>query len=295
MSDRRQSTTGEFKLWHQLLAGAGAGATGDLVSHPIDTVRARVQVAKQARGVSFLSVLRETLRAEGARGLYRGFEATLCGTIPAHALYFSGYSLTKRLLASVSADPEAAANSIATHAVAGLAAELGGACIWVPTDVVKQNTQVHRRFSNVRSALAEILRESGVRGLFRGYTLSVATYAPFVSVYFVAYEQMKALFQRRSNVPVSVPHFMTSGFAAGAIAAALTSPLDMVKTRLQTQTAEMPQLSSFQIARDIVRTSGWAGFFRGITSRVLWIAPNTAITIAVFETIAAALQSRSSS
>lgn len=68
----------QLPSWKALLAGASAGLIQDAILHPIDTLRARLQVnsTKVNAGLSpmraLVSVASTTLRKEGLRGLYGG-------------------------------------------------------------------------------------------------------------------------------------------------------------------------------------------------------------------------------
>jgi hypothetical protein len=266
----------------QLVAGGIAGVVADCFTHPLDTVRARLQTAVAS---STRSAIVDLARSEGLRGFYRGFSAAAIGTAPANALYFGGYEITKRVVFAGRED------NMAVHAVAGLVAELGGALIWVPADVLKQKVQVERsggpsKYGTSLQAMKVILAEEGVRGLFRGFWMSVVTYGPFASSYFVVYEQMKKFVGKawpdRKSDELPLPAYMLSGFVAGALGAALTNPLDAIKTRMQVEGGSRYS-SALDVARSMVRTEGFSSFQRGLTARVLWIAPGTSITIAVFE------------
>jgi len=113
-----------------------------------------------------------------------------------------------------------------------------------------------------------------VRGFYRGITRGLQTYVPFVGIYWLAYEDLK----RRAHSDALLS-FMACGFAAGGFAATVTTPLDVLKTRTQTAAQHEPRPS----LRSILRADGVRAFTRGMSARVLWIAPASAITIGVYE------------
>lgn len=81
------------------------------------------------------------------------------------------------------------------------------------------------------------------------------------------------------------------GALAGGIAAAVTNPLDVVKTRLQTQPGGVERMYTgvFDCMRRVVREEGWGALGRGVGARVAWVAPSSAIVLAVFEATGRAL------
>lgn len=84
-----------------------------------------------------------------------------------------------------------------------------------------------------------------------------------------------------------------SGASAGAAASFLTTPLDLVKLRLQVQrgaaAAGEAQELSFRYRgvwhglRSIARHEGSRALFRGAGARVLFFAPATAVSMAAYE------------
>jgi hypothetical protein len=130
-----------------------------------------------------------------------------------------------------------------------------------------------------------IIAEEGVLALWTGFFPALAVYCPFVGIYFMTYEETKRKFHKffysnRSIDDMPLHTQLIGGAVAGGIAAAVTSPLDVIKTRIQVG-------SEYSSWRDAV-TKIWAeegprAFAKGIGARVLWIAPATAITIAAYE------------
>jgi len=146
-------------LFADMLAGCVAGAAQDVFLHPIDTLRARLDVGGTARAAGqpaassaatavssnparmMLLEARSVIAADGLLGLYRGYGLCLVGSAPANALYFSSYQVLKRLFRPPG---EEAAGSAAflRDSAAGFGAEVVAAGLWTPLDIVKQRMQV---------------------------------------------------------------------------------------------------------------------------------------------------------
>lgn len=288
-----------------LLASALSGAISRCVVHPLDTLRARLMVAT-AKQESLLSAARGIVSTDGLRGLYRGFGISVVMQAPAVATYLSTYDWSKPRTAQITGLSQ---QHPVVHLSSGLIAETVSAVFWVPMEVVKQRAQVRVGKSAVTSSFAvavDLMRYEGPRALFKGYALTVGVFGPYSMFYFVAYEHLKSIWRRR--LEVSEHHRLptvavaSSASFAGAFAAALTCPLDIIKTRLQTQGDIMhgKELSrknvvytgTWHAAKSIAAEEGFRGFMRGISARVLWIMPGTAITMTSFEYLKSVFASR---
>jgi len=296
-------STGHFVT--HLFAGAIAGLVADGVVHPIDTCRARLQVQKGASNLLYKNTLDtfwKIFRDEGWRALYKGFVVVAGFTVPAHALYFWGYETCKKTLRpSVPMEEKGPI----VHFVSGVFADIMGSIAWVPQDVIKQRLQVQKtitkkagsegtvafvKYKGSLHCMRTIIAEEGFRALWTGYSAALAVYCPFVGIYFVVYEQSKLLFKRllglRSVNDLSMPYQLVGGAVAGAAAAAITSPLDVIKTRIQVGDKYKGWIDG---VKRVLQEEGPSAFAKGIGARVLWIAPGTAITIASYEQIKLAL------
>jgi solute carrier family 25 (mitochondrial aspartate/glutamate transporter), member 12/13 len=80
-----------------------------------------------------------------------------------------------------------------------------------------------------------VWKAEGLRGLFGNVPIALLRDAPFSLIYFTAYEVFKNFQKRHTTIPHGFWSHMACGGAAGAIAATVTIPFDVVKTRLQTQ------------------------------------------------------------
>eukprot|EP00752_Nemacystus_decipiens_P014686 g13082.t1 len=265
-----------------------------LLCHPLDTAKARLQGPAGGSFRNTWHVLRTTMAAEGIGGLYRGIGAVMVGGVPGMCLYLTTYEATKGFLTdgeAVASDGSraAAAGGMLTHLTAGMLAEVVCCVVFVPVDVVKERLQVQRTgvampstldgvgggggvgkapvppYRGSADTLKTILRTEGLRGIYKGYLATLASFGPFSALYFMFYEQAKAasqtLIERQpsfsqkganaraqagpggDNAPGGgkgkgeLPVWATLANAAGASALAswLTNPLDLAKLRLQVQ------------------------------------------------------------
>lgn len=131
-----------------------------------------------------------------------------------------------------------------------------------------------------------ILRKEGMWAFYRSYSTQLVMNVPFQSIQFVIYEMMQdSLNNDRRYSPVT---HVCSGAVAGAVAAAVTMPLDVCKTLLNTQeTCARTHLSYINGMASAFRTvyefRGMQGFVRGLGARVVYQMPSTAIAWSVYE------------
>jgi hypothetical protein len=147
----------------------------------------------------------------------------------------------------------------------------------------------------------KILRTEGVAGLYRGYGATVLSFGPYSALNFTMYEQLKAMFekwlgarpkkqQHAATMPTAV--YVLCGSLAGATAALVTNPLDLVKLRLQVQrqgsrAALEGSPERYRHMGDgllkLWRREGLRGYLHGASARVAFSAPSAAVNLALFE------------
>eukprot|EP00614_Pseudopedinella_elastica_P017723 CAMPEP_0172654438 /NCGR_PEP_ID=MMETSP1068-20121228/244334_1 /TAXON_ID=35684 /ORGANISM="Pseudopedinella elastica, Strain CCMP716" /LENGTH=172 /DNA_ID=CAMNT_0013468883 /DNA_START=43 /DNA_END=558 /DNA_ORIENTATION=- len=166
-------------LWVALSAGSLAGFTQDCVMHPIDTIRARVNILSTGKGanpiLSFTIASSDLMRGEGVRGFYRGFSAVLLMSVPTQALYFGSYTylrqeLEKRVRTDgAESSPLTFSQRAAVDLNAGLGAELMASTTWTPYDIVKQRLQVAPQGIGIVDVCGEMFAKKGIRGFYSGW------------------------------------------------------------------------------------------------------------------------------
>ncbi|CAI5950327.1 unnamed protein product [Closterium sp. NIES-65] len=143
----------------------------------------------------------------------------------------------------------------------------------------------------------QMLQEEGIYSFYRSYRTTLVMNVPFTAVHFATYEASKAGLGRAlpgEALPGEgvldedrlLTHVLAGG-AAGALASAVTNPLDVVKTRLQCQgVCGVKRLQSASVTaalRSIVREEGWGALLRGMRARVLFHTPAAAIVWSTYE------------
>ena len=141
-------------------------------------------------------------------------------------------------------------------------------------------------YKTCTECMRTILKEEGVHAFYRSYTTQLTMNIPFQSIHFIIYEVMQNLINMERHYDPAT--HMISGAAAGGIAAAVTTPLDVCKTLLNTQercaTERGGAISGLSAAcRTVYEFRGFRGFFNGISARVIYQMPSTAISWSVYE------------
>ena len=326
-------------LLHSALGSATAGVISRICTHPLDTAKARLQsggdVARAYRGP--VDVLRKTIRTEGIRGWYRGFGAILVGGTPGTMVYLCSYEMIKKRLSAISNNSSSSSTTRASndesflvHFTAGMLAETISCIVYVPVDVIKERLQVQQKqqenagaavtqqqYRGSYDALRKIMKNEGLKGIYKGYGATLLSFGPFSAIYFGLYESMKkraregllSSHQQPSDDSTSMLHVVRNSqdeqelelpfhwvvaysASAGAAASWLTSPLDMAKLRLQVQRGKAASGEGTQVMyRGMIdalhfafRDGGVKGLFKGALARVLHFTPATCITMTAYET-----------
>lgn len=113
--------------------------------------------------------------------------------------------------------------------------EVMACLVRVPTEVVKQRMQAGQNHS-LRDTIRTTLQREGPSGFYKGFGTTLLREIPFAFIQFPIYEQMKTSLARYHEREVRSYEAALCGSIAGAFAAAATTPLDVLKTRLMLNT-----------------------------------------------------------
>ncbi|OIT22802.1 PREDICTED: solute carrier family 25 member 44 isoform X1 [Nicotiana attenuata] len=268
------------------VVGAGIFTGLTVALYPISVIKTRMQVATNtAAKDNAFSVVRGILRNDGVPGLYRGFGTVITGAIPARIIFLTALETTK-VAAFKMVEPfklsEPVQAAIA-NGVAGMLASLCSQSVFVPIDIVSQRLMVqgysgHASYNGGLDVARKVLKSEGVRGLYRGFGLSVITYSPSSAVWWASYGSSQRFIWSRlldngtehgGPAPSQgkiVAVQAAGGIIAGATASCITTPLDTIKTRLQVMGHDK-RPTARQVVKQLIAEDGWTGFYRGLGPR----------------------------
>ena len=262
---RYQSLNTSQKMPHStapaLAGGALAGLSVDAILFPIDTIKTRLQSQKGL------------LKSGGFSRLYAGIGPLLMGSMPSSATFFLTYEAIRRQGGSGSE------LSVLRNMLAASAGEVTSCLARVPCELIKQRAQ-----ANSRQTSWEVLRgtvqEGGLRGLYRGYAATVSREIPFSLVQYPLWEYLKRLV-RGERDKLAAWQSAVVGAVAGGIAAAVTTPIDVAKTRIMLSTEPEARLYSVLVA--LFRKEGSRALYAGLGPRVLQISLGGAIFLGIYD------------
>ncbi|GMI12240.1 hypothetical protein TrRE_jg3510 [Triparma retinervis] len=229
--------------------------------------------------------------------MYRGVGAAIVGGTPGTVLYLTSYDYFKSSLPPT-------LPPFLCHLSSGMLAEAFACIVYVPVDVVKERCQVSTLHSNPSystslGALKHIMKNEGLKGVYRGYAATLLSFGPFSGLYFGFYEELKSrlhpLYPSSRDLPFA-PTVATS-VCAGLMAAWITTPLDLAKLRMQVVRGSSPSPASrpggYETLAGSLRTiggeGGVKGLWRGAAARCMFFAPATAVTMTTYDMFKGAL------
>lgn len=214
--------------------------------------------------------------AGGFHGIYKGLGSAMVGSVPSAALFWCTYDFCKSNSLSLAKRHNVHLNESFYHMACAICAELSACIIRVPVDNVKQKMQAHM-FHTTRETFAGIWAMDGARGFYIGTAGTIARDAPFAVIQFPLYERFKRLWSEWNGKDVSqleASRAAICGSAAGAIAGALTTPMDVIKTRLMLSTDRhgVRYTGVVNVLQRIILHEGAGTLFSGVAPRVIWIS-----------------------
>jgi len=272
-----------------LIAGGIAGTIEHCGMYPVDTIKTHIQAyGGTTQGIKKISVPMSTtfknlVEKGGIVRLFRGINAIAIGAAPAHAVHFATYEEFKSLFGKMGM------NLHISYFIAGVIATSCSDAVFTPMDSIKQKMQLGaRQYSGLFDCIVKNYRNNGIfRGFYSGYTTTLAMNIPYSGLNFTSYEFFKKFYLRGSEEHSNVIN-TAAGASAGIVSASLTNPLDVARTRLQTQTETQSYVkyrSMTQAMSTIWKEEGMRGMTSGIVPRVIFQSTSAAICWLSYEYI----------
>ncbi|CAJ2661254.1 unnamed protein product [Trifolium pratense] len=258
----------------EFVAGGFGGTAGIITSYPFDTLRVMQQ---QSGNASAIGILKNLLAKDGPTALYRGMAVPLASVGFQNAMIFQSYTIFTRICS-----PSNSSNgppSLTNVALGGLGAGALQSILICPVELVKIRMQLQKNIDyfskNKRitpmNLAKSIWKNEGIRGIYRGFGITVLRDAPAHAFYFGTYEYLREKLHPgcRENCQESVSTMFIAGGLAGISSWIFNYPTDVIKTRLQAQTSSsMKYKGILDCTLKIIKEEGSIVLWRGLGATI---------------------------
>ncbi|CAK9136166.1 unnamed protein product [Ilex paraguariensis] len=170
--------------------------------------------------------------------------------------------------------------NIQVQSIASFCSTFLGTAVRIPCEVLKQRLQAGI-FDNVGEAIMGTWQQDGLRGFFRGTGATLCREIPFYVAGMGLYAESKKVVHQLLGRDLEPWETIAVGALSGGLAAVVTTPFDVMKTRMMTSKGRSVSMSI--VAFSILRREGPLGLFKGAVPRFFWIAPLGAMNFAGYE------------
>ncbi len=290
--------------WFNYAAALAGSCVSTLVMHPVDTLKIRLIASESAAGGAESAAAAaappvDNVSAQRARkpplsalaqllDLYEGIVGNLVKEGPSSALYLGVYEAAKNRL-SAPGSP-LASYTIAVYLVAGAAGELCGSVFRAPAEAVKCRVQSRAEPDAASAARAVLGSADGRANVVRAWAASLWRDVPMGAVQIAIFEGLKLAILNAPGISLDVESRAAEaalGAIGGAIGALVTTPPDVITTRIITQAESGGDdaLGFAEMARTVLDEGGPAAFFVGWKERILYWTPAISLFLTCYCTV----------
>jgi len=268
----------------KVIDGGLAGVTGVTATFPLDLSKTRLQnqVVKPGQPRKYTNLF-QTVKVvgqqEGLKGLYSGYAINVGFIVFEKAIKLVANDMFRLALA----DKETGNVSLKNSIIAGSSAGAAQTIVTTPMELLKIKGQEAgsqgKRF-NLAKVVGEILAKEGPIGFYRGWCSTLIRDVPFSFFYFPMYAELHNLDAFGGGD--SFKGNLAAGMISGATAGAMSTPTDVIKTRLQNLPPGVAKMSWMECFNG-VKQEGVSAFFKGTGPRMICIGSLFAVAQGFYE------------
>ncbi|TKA25246.1 hypothetical protein B0A50_05944 [Salinomyces thailandicus] len=309
------------------IAGGVSGITSRTATAPLDRLKVyliaqtgnskeAVEAAKSGAAIKAASsgartlgnAVRELWAAGGVRSLFAGNGLNIVKVMPESAVKFGSYEASKRAVAKFEGHDDPKSISAPAQFVAGGVAGMISQAVVYPLDTLKFRMQCETVAGGehgnrlILHTAQKMWARNGIVSFYRGLPMGLIGMFPYAAIDLFTFETLKKSVVKRNmakyhykNEEDALPNnFLLAlmGGLSGAIGASVVYPVNLLRTRLQSQgTASHPRTYTgvMDVTRQTIRYEGMRGLFKGLTPNLLKVVPAVSITYVVYENTKKAL------
>jgi len=280
---------GEQPLWHRFVAGAFAEMFAVSFTHPMDVLKVRLQLTGECNpskraltARDFKEAAQRLILQEGVQnGLYGGISASWTRQFFFSGMRHGGYGVLERKWREKFGSINLGQRLLCAVTSGSVAATLAN-----PTDVVLIRMQsdghwppeARRGYRHVFHGLSCIIRDEGIRRLWRGCSPTVLRAALVTMSQIGTYEEVKSR-ALAAGFQDGLPLHLGCAISSATVACLVTSPVDVVKTRIMNmqQKHGISYNGPVDVVMQTARTEGIRAFYKGISATFLRLWPHTVL------------------
>ena len=257
-------------VWKDIgMSGISVGVA-NVCTAPLDMIKVRMQTSAEKKTIIGTGL--DIARREGIPSFWRGTGPSL-----ARGFFFGGarlglYTPIKQL---VTKDKPSFTEKLLAGSLSGCVA----AGLTSPIELLKTRLQSRKDDVGVIQIIKTIVKENGVRGLWKGCVPSLLRSSLLTASQCAVYDESKRMITHHIQVEEGVKLHVSASLLSGLITTTITNPLDVIKTRMFVDGSK----SIVNCIRDVYGTHGLRGFMIGWNASYIRLGPQTMLIFVMAE------------
>ena len=265
--------TSQISKSGSLISGGIAGCIARTFTSPLEVIKTLKQTTSSSK--SFSQCFKNIYETEGIRGYFRGNGTYLIRTLPYSAIQFLTFEQTNNYLANNNI------NKSIRYLISGASAGFTSLTFTYPLEVIRTRLTIQSRqnpeYTGITNAYTKIVQTEGIKGLFKGYTMSCMGFIPYLTINFYTFNYLKDNTNPTGNTLIN----LANGSVAGTAAISITYPSDLIRRKLQVNKEQ--NIGIFKTIKNIYKINGIRGFYSGYFTGIAKVTPQSGITFMVYE------------
>ncbi|KAJ0317926.1 hypothetical protein COL5a_010908 [Colletotrichum fioriniae] len=273
---QKQKKTAEPSLRYPFWFGGSASSMAACV---------RLQVRRPDAPKNMVGTFTHIIRNHGVTGLYNGLSASLLRQMTYSTVRFGAYEEMKiRATRANDGKPPSFPVLVAMASAAGFVGGISGNAADVLNVRMQQDAALpaaeRRNYSHALEGMLRMAREEGIMSWFRGVLPNSMRAAAMTASQLASYDTFKGMLIRHTPMGDNLTTHFTASFLAGVMAATVTSPIDVIKTRVMS--ASTQEGLAHTLAK-IYKAEGLGWMFKGWVPSFPRPGPQTICTFVFLE------------
>ncbi|KAH7017232.1 mitochondrial carrier domain-containing protein [Ilyonectria destructans] len=274
--ERREGSEVRYPFWF----GGSSSSLAACVTHPLDLIKVRLQTRTPGTPRGMMVTIANIFKTDGILGFYSGISASLLRQMTYSTIRFGIYEEMKQRAGPSPSFPLLVAMAASSGFVGGMSGNYADVLNIRMQQDAALPTHQRRNYKHAIDGLIRMTREGGVRSWFKGWLPNCSRAAATTVGQLASYDVAKRLIMEYTPMGDTLPTQLLSSLLAGLTAATVTSPIDVIKTRVMLSTEKQ---SILKLIKNISRTEGAGWMFKGWVPSFLRLGPYTICTFLFLE------------